>query len=406
MTGRSGAAVRLLRRAPHPPYPLTLTPQPPPPPNLQRQLDVRKSRIPQQHTGASCHSAHSAPPALPAPPAPPRSASPKDRKPGIARQILHNLNIFSNNNKSPGGGARDSECTSTGSGGGRRHSVDTVSTYLSHESKDSLQQAAVGELLNCSGGSDDVFESPAPSADELDLSDETVDESWWAAVREWTRRGAPRGPCALCDVTVQGGRALARCGHALHAACLARRLRALARAGEPLHVECGACGHSYGAPGPPPRAAPRPPLCSGAQPRGSMSWRLQPVSLPQFEYSSSILVTYNFQSGTQGAAHPAPGSPYYAVGFPRHSLLPDTQLGRQVVVSLRLAWERGLLFVVRTSRTTGREHVVAWSCPPPPPSRAAHYRPPARPADLLADLLQRLHRLAHPAHPAHHVTAP
>lgn len=39
----------------------------------------------------------------------------------------------------------------------------------------------------------------------------------------------------------------------------------------------------------------------------------------------------SFQSGRQGPRHPAPGAPYYAVGFPRHSLLPDTPLGRQVI---------------------------------------------------------------------------
>lgn len=42
------------------------------------------------------------------------------------------------------------------------------------------------------------------------------------------------------------------------------------------------------------------------------------------------LCALSFQSGRQGAAHPAPGAPYYAVGFPRHSLLPDTPMGRQV----------------------------------------------------------------------------
>ncbi|XP_052741559.1 uncharacterized protein LOC112053897 isoform X1 [Bicyclus anynana] len=212
--GPRGCALRLLRRAAHPPYPLArsepppapLRPPPPAPPE-RPHVDGRRPRIPQQHTGSSVHSVQSMQSvqstqsaksvqsvksvqsskslqSSKSAPAPrdrggARSASPKDRKPGLARQILHNLNIFSsNNNKTAAAGEQqsaeeqrhtDTECASTRSG--RRHSVDTVSTYLSHESKESLQQAAVGELLNCSAGSDDVFEPlpqcrpPAAAAD-------------------------------------------------------------------------------------------------------------------------------------------------------------------------------------------------------------------------------------------------
>lgn len=45
----------------------------------------------------------------------------------------------------------------------RRPSVDTVSTYLSHESKESSQSRNIGsvsDLLDCSIGSDDVFVGP------------------------------------------------------------------------------------------------------------------------------------------------------------------------------------------------------------------------------------------------------
>ncbi|CAG9561567.1 unnamed protein product [Danaus chrysippus] len=99
----------------------------------------------------------------------------------------------------------------------------------------------------------------------------------------------------------------------------------------------------------------------------------------------------SFQSGVQGPSHPSPGSPYYAVGFPRHSLLPDTALGRQVLAALRRAWERRLLFTVEVSQTTGREHVVAWRAPPPP-SAPHHYLPPHPPRPLPA-LLAALARL-------------
>ncbi|CAK1580693.1 unnamed protein product [Parnassius mnemosyne] len=388
------AALRLLRRVSQPPYPLT--------------PHARRPRIPQQHTGSSVqsvqsmqsnhsvqsvnsvpsvhsvqsvnsvpsvHSVHTInsvqsapvvqsmrPPLSPPPQANARevrngarSISPRDRKPGLARQILHNLNIFSNNNKpattdSSAEESRD-ECGSTRSG--RRHSVDTVSTYLSHESKDSLQQTAVGELLNCSTGSDDVFEpAQPPLLDDLTISDdfdddmESSDEEDCEEVSRWEHclhRDAEEASYAECGVCGEGG------------GCR----------------EVGACGNCAG----------------GEQPCGSMAWRSQP--------SGGILVTYNFQSGRQGPRHPVPGAPYYAVGFPRHSLLPDTPLGHQVLGLLRAAWERRQLFTVAASRTTGREHVVAWRVAPPPsaPPRAPHSAPHAerelrRAARRLARLLR------------------
>lgn len=56
----------------------------------------------------------------------------------------------------------DADSSSTKSG--RRPSVDTVSTYLSHESKDSTTQlwhgiTSVSDFLDCSFGSDEVFDS-------------------------------------------------------------------------------------------------------------------------------------------------------------------------------------------------------------------------------------------------------
>ncbi|XP_075977891.1 deltex E3 ubiquitin ligase [Anticarsia gemmatalis] len=443
MTARSatGGALALLRRAPHPPYPLTRseprTSQHPPPPPERAPLEGRRPRIPQQHTGSSVHSVqsvqsmhslqsmHSVQSVQSSQSVPctqtragARSASPRDRKPGF-RQILHNLNIFSHNNKQPvqletkhkeepqEEQRTDTECSSTRSG--RRHSVDTVSTYLSHESKESLQQATVGELLNCSAGSDDVFESTSaplsPSITDPDPDIPTSDgsivgvDAASSQVCVWVRAA----PCpqwgALCPACMRpldapGARAagpepavaLVGCQHLLHLHCLNRQLEALRANQEALYIECLVCGRVYG---PGPRAG----GSCGEQPAGSMAWALQPAALPQHPpCTSSILVTYNFQSGRQGPQHPVPGAPYYAVGFPRHTLLPDTTLGRQVLSALRVAWERGLLFRVCASVTTGREHVVAWRVAPPPAAQQ-HYAPPADPTRLLRAALNRLHAL-------------
>nr|XP_026486505.1 protein deltex [Vanessa tameamea] len=494
MTARGGGAapLRLLRRAAHPPYPLTrstappaaLTPLAPPPhpPHPQHApipperpcLDARRTRIPQQHTGSSVHSVQSVQSmqsvksaksvqSVKSAPAHThsardsrerngaRSASPKDRKPGLARQILHNLNIFSNNSKAAAAAAAeherererehererereheqrhtDTESSSTRSA--RRHSVDTVSTYLSHESKDSLQQAVVGELLNCSAGSDDVFEAADSGPDLLTASDDrnidcklsaelhqlsvTADtgldgatdgdgdgdgdgdsedeESIWRWVSDVSRPqwGALCWACARpldphdaldphepdpADPDPRAARAvaLAACHHVLHLRCLREHLERLRAGGERPYIACLVCGAQYG------RRARR--RRAGEQPPGSMAWRREPGALPGHPHAASILVTYDFRSGRQGARHPRPGAPYYAVGFPRHSLLPDTPLGRQVLAALRAAWERRVLFTVSASQTTGREHVVAWRVPPPP-AAPHHYLPPHPPRPL------------------------
>lgn len=56
----------------------------------------------------------------------------------------------------------DATDASSSSKSSRRPSVDTVSTYLSHESKDCSRSHTIGsvsDLLDCSIGSDEVFAS-------------------------------------------------------------------------------------------------------------------------------------------------------------------------------------------------------------------------------------------------------
>ncbi|KAJ2938015.1 hypothetical protein O0L34_g14467 [Tuta absoluta] len=458
LRARRSGCNRVLRRAPQPPYPLARPPQPQPPtPPARTPVEGRRPRIPQQHTGSSVHSVHSvhsvqsvhsvhslqsvrSVQSVQSAPArsDTRSASPKERKPGLARQILHNLNIFSNNkphidkheklDTDSGHSARDSECTSTdcGSTTTRRHSVDTVSTYLSHESKDSCQQTSVGSLLNCSAGSDDVFESglpalapppppapaqpPQPPQPPLDVARNDAEENDLIIgadeeaqrVCAWVRGVTCVQWGALCpaclrtlDATTSPVVALTKCQHLMHLHCLNSELellrrsghplhiecRLLRRSGHPLHIECRVCGGIYG----------RESCGVADQPAGSMAWRLQPSPLPQHD-CPTIVVTYNFQSGRQGAQHPMPGAPYYAVGFPRYTLLPDNSLGRQVLSALRAAWSAARLFGVCASQTTGREHVVAWRAPPPP-HRPEQYSPPANPDRVLRSALGRLHAL-------------
>lgn len=62
-----------------------------------------------------------------------------------------------------GGGGHYTDDSCSLASAGRRPSVDTVSTYLSHESKGSSRSQNIGsvsDLLDCSIGSDDVFVPP------------------------------------------------------------------------------------------------------------------------------------------------------------------------------------------------------------------------------------------------------
>ena len=56
--------------------------------------------------------------------------------------------------------------------------------------------------------------------------------------------------------------------------------------------------------------------------------------------ASPLQITYAFGGGVQSGAHPLPGQPYYAVGFPRVAFLPDTEKGRRALKMLERAFER------------------------------------------------------------------
>lgn len=182
----------------------------------------------------------------------------------LARQILNNLNIFSNkpgqsssahmsqnhhhqppptpqrNNPNQRSGSEyhrsrsrtrgdsllDADSSSTKSG--RRPSVDTVSTYLSHESKDSNRSQNIGscsDLLDCSIGSDEVFSSNQnipgsivgvdSASDMISRFVRVVDPPKWPHAQ----------PCPMCLEELRFNSqnpaiALSRCQHLMHLQCL------------------------------------------------------------------------------------------------------------------------------------------------------------------------------------------
>ena len=112
-------------------------------------------------------------------------------------------------------------------------------------------------------------------------------------------------------------------------------------------------------------ANPRCPSCSqqyalpGPQPTGTMQLRLERSDCQGHAGCGTIVLHYAFASGVQGPRHPSPGVPYH--GTSRTAYYPHNPLGWQCVELLRLAFERGQLFCIGQSVTTGRDNTVVWA---------------------------------------------
>lgn len=293
----------------------------------------------------------------------------------IARTILSNLNIFSHSNKHPepvvvnktnpqiesNGGPTvtpnsddkdhqrrassllDADSSSTKSG--RRPSVDTVSTYLSHDSEAKTKI----DLLDCSASSDDVFiPDKKPSQDGAIVGVDAASAGISKYVNACDK--PPTSDCPICLSPLNQGISvlLSRCRHVLHLDCLNSMLTSQPNFPQWLYIECPLCHEIYGEK-------------RGNQPRGSMEWTVVTPVIPGQPNASLIQITYHIVSGIQGREHPNPGRPYYAVGFPRVCYLPNTKQGRKVLKLLQVAWERRLVFTVGRSLTTGREDVITWN---------------------------------------------
>ncbi|XP_069670594.1 protein deltex [Periplaneta americana] len=269
----------------------------------------------------------------------------------------------------------DADSSSTKSG--RRPSVDTVSTYLSHESKESELRASQGDLLDCSGSSEDVFEPPRSSNNVMmvrrkpisrcpnpslppqtaacgsivgvDAASDGISKYVRVVTASEVNRDT-RCPICLQDLNPISPMvvALTRCFHQLHLDCLNSMLSSQPSTNKSLYIQCPTCMTIYGEK-------------TGNQPHGTMCWTILPHSLPGHHGTRTLQITYNIASGIQGPEHPNPGRPYYAVGFPRVCYLPDTDKGRKVLKLLSVAFERRLVFTVGRSVTTGREDVVTWN---------------------------------------------
>ncbi|KAK3602302.1 hypothetical protein CHS0354_001737 [Potamilus streckersoni] len=96
------------------------------------------------------------------------------------------------------------------------------------------------------------------------------------------------------------------------------------------------------------------------QPQGTMDIRLEATpSLPGYDGCATIVITYTFQGGIQGEDDPNPMKPY--TGTKRTAYLPDNKKGQKITKLLKVAFDRGLLFMIGVSQTTGVENCIVWN---------------------------------------------
>ncbi|XP_074619860.1 uncharacterized protein LOC141878737 isoform X3 [Acropora palmata] len=83
------------------------------------------------------------------------------------------------------------------------------------------------------------------------------------------------------------------------------------------------------------------------QPPGEMVWKRDNESLPGFEGSATIAVSFHFYSGIQGTEHPNPGNEYKGTSYKAY--LPETNEGKHIFKLLRKAFDARLLFTIVSS---------------------------------------------------------
>ncbi|XP_059480743.1 protein deltex [Neocloeon triangulifer] len=245
----------------------------------------------------------------------------------------------------------DADSSSTKSG--RRHSIDTVSTYLSQDSGE--PSASSRRPID----SDDEVFGASPHYNnskrhknlaEIFGVDEAVSQNLKCTY------SAVDGQCPVCLMELSddsddsdGVVILCLCQHALHVPCLQALIQNQSSQAKGKYLQCPLCMMIYG-------------QKTGNQPNGgNMTWKQISYSLPGHADVGTIQITYNFQGGIQGPEHPSEGKPYYAVGFPRVCYIPASELGFKVLGLLKVAFDRRLIFTIGRSTTTGIEDVIVWN---------------------------------------------
>ena len=109
--------------------------------------------------------------------------------------------------------------------------------------------------------------------------------------------------------------------------------------------KCPLCKFSYG-------------IDRGNQPDGEMTSTKEQSSLPGFQGCGTIVITYHFRGGFQGARHPNPGQRYS--GTTRSAYLPDNRERNEILCLLKKVFEHRLIFKIGTF-TLSASNQIRWN---------------------------------------------
>ena len=137
----------------------------------------------------------------------------------------------------------------------------------------------------------------------------------------------------------QAVRKLTQCKHEFHEQCIIKAIESNPR--------CPLCMSALG-------------VQRGNQPQGGrMTHDVLFHPLPGYPNDGTIKIHYSIPGGRQNESHPNPGEFYPSTS--RTAFLPDNAKGKKVLSLLQVAFDRGLIFTVGTSRTLGMDNMVTWN---------------------------------------------
>jgi len=150
-------------------------------------------------------------------------------------------------------------------------------------------------------------------------------------------------PVCLCDLDKDIVQLNSCVGHIFHKDCIVHCYNVQG------FLKCPICNYIYG-------------TRIGSMPDGTMNVEKKAkgeLVLEGYNNCGTIVINYNFPSGTQVEGQPSPGE--YYNGTSRTAYLPDNPEGNEVLKLLELAWKRKVTFIIGTSVTTGERNTVVWN---------------------------------------------
>jgi Deltex C-terminal domain/Ring finger domain len=133
---------------------------------------------------------------------------------------------------------------------------------------------------------------------------------------------------------------LKTCGHVFHFGCLEQAINH-------GHTVCAVCKERFVEP-------------TGYSPSGYMT--IARTNRVSSDGNSIIAITYKLRGGVQAEYHKSPGSKYSGTQYVAY--IPDSQEGRDLLLRLKCAFRRGLVFSIGPASGTSKTNSVTWTTIP------------------------------------------